>query len=101
VEDQDGDGFVSFSDLYAYVNRQLRTEGKQIPQRKVDGDGDLRVARRGGTVPADGPPTRPPRRRHREIALLDATAGAPLDAPTAMPGQAPDVTLCPGTATSA
>jgi hypothetical protein len=44
--DQDGDGYVSFSDLYAYVDRCLREDGKQIPQRRVDGDGDLRLARR-------------------------------------------------------
>jgi hypothetical protein len=44
--DQDEDGYVSFSDLYAYVDRQLREAGKQIPQRRVDGDGDLRLAKR-------------------------------------------------------
>ena len=37
---------MSFSDLYAFVDRELRREGKQIPQRRVDGDGDLRLARR-------------------------------------------------------
>jgi caspase domain-containing protein len=44
--DQDSDGYVSFSDVYAYVDRRLREDGKQIPQRRVDGDGDLRLARR-------------------------------------------------------
>jgi hypothetical protein len=44
--DQDGDGYVTFSDLYAYVDRQLRETGKQIPQRRVEGDGDLRLAKR-------------------------------------------------------
>jgi Caspase domain len=44
--DQDGDGYISFSDLYAYVDRCLREDGKQIPQRRVDADGDLRLARR-------------------------------------------------------
>jgi Caspase domain len=44
--DQDGDGYVTFSDLYAYVDRRLRAAGKQIPQRRVDGDGDVRLARR-------------------------------------------------------
>ena len=44
--DKDGDGYVTFSDLYAYVDRQLREAGKQIPQRRVDGDGDLPLARR-------------------------------------------------------
>ncbi len=44
--DRDQDGFVDFSDLYSYVDRQLREDGKQIPQRRVDGDGDLPLARR-------------------------------------------------------
>jgi Caspase domain len=44
--DQDGDGYVTFSDLYAYVDRQLREAGKQIPQRRVDGDGEVHLARR-------------------------------------------------------
>ena len=44
--DQDRDGWVTFSDLYSYVNRQLREAGKQIPQQRVSGDGDVRVARR-------------------------------------------------------
>lgn len=44
--DQDDDGYVSFSDLYAYVDRRLREAGKQIPQRRVNGDGDLRLAKR-------------------------------------------------------
>ena len=44
--DQDGDGYVTFSDLYAYVDRRLREAGKQIPQRRVNGDGDLPLAKR-------------------------------------------------------
>jgi hypothetical protein len=48
--DRDQDGFVDFSDLYSYVDRQLREEGKQIPQRRVDGDGDLRLAKRSTRV---------------------------------------------------
>ena len=57
AEDQDGDGFISFSDLYAYVDRELRSEGKQIPQRRVDGDGDLRLARRAIPEPPPEEPT--------------------------------------------
>lgn len=49
--DRDQDGFVDFSDLYSYVDRRLREEGKQIPQRRVDGDGDLRLARRPPRAP--------------------------------------------------
>ena len=44
--DQDQDGYVTFSDLYAYVDRRLRDAGKQIPQRRVTGDGDVALARR-------------------------------------------------------
>jgi hypothetical protein len=44
--DHDGDGYVTFSELYAYVDRRLRESGKQIPQQRVAGDGDLRLARR-------------------------------------------------------
>ncbi len=44
--DRDRDGYVDFSDIYAYVDRRLREDGKQIPQRRVDGDGDLRLAKR-------------------------------------------------------
>jgi hypothetical protein len=44
--DQDQDGYVTFSDLYAYVDRRLRESGKQIPQRRVDGGGDLPLAKR-------------------------------------------------------
>jgi caspase domain-containing protein len=50
--DNDGDGYVTFSDLYAYVDRQLRETGKQIPQRRVDGDGDLHLAKRPQQRPA-------------------------------------------------
>ena len=49
--DQDGDGYVSFSELYAYVDRRLRAEGKQIPQRRVDGDGDVHLAKRPQPAP--------------------------------------------------
>ena len=51
--DPDGDGYVTFSDLYAYVDRRLREAGKQIPQRRVDGDGDVPLARRPPPAPAD------------------------------------------------
>jgi hypothetical protein len=50
--DRDQDGFVDFSDLYSYVDRRLREENKQIPQRRVDGDGDLRLAKRPPRAPA-------------------------------------------------
>jgi Caspase domain len=43
--DQDGDGYVTFSDLYAYVNRRLREAGKQIPQQHGDSDAFTAPAR--------------------------------------------------------
>ena len=49
--DQDQDGWLTFSDLYAYVNRRLREDGKQIPQQRVSGDGDLRLARSSPAAP--------------------------------------------------
>lgn len=59
---QDADGYVTFSDLYAYVDRRLREAGKQIPQRRVDGDGDVRLARRSLPPPGDvSAPAEPPR----------------------------------------
>lgn len=48
----DADGYISFSTLYTYVDGRLRQAGKQIPQRRVNGDGDLRLSRR---TPADAP----------------------------------------------
>jgi len=59
--DTDEDGYVSFSDIYAYVDRRLREAGKQIPARRVDGDGDLRLARRPSrtAVPATPAPMAP------------------------------------------
>jgi hypothetical protein len=71
--DQNQDGYVSFSDLYAYVDHRLREAGKQIPQRRVSGDGDVPLARRSQSVPGQfadpvapaeragyGPPPGPP-----------------------------------------
>ena len=58
--DQDGDGYVTFSDLYAYVDRRLRETGKQIPQRRVDGDGDLPLAKRPVPAPAQTTATAQP-----------------------------------------
>ena len=54
--DQDGDGYVTFSDLYAYVDQRLREAGKQIPQRRVDGDGDVPLAKRPQPAPAEAIP---------------------------------------------
>jgi Caspase domain len=75
--DHDGDGYVSFSELYAYVDRRLRETGKQIPQRRVTGDGDLRLARRRPQVPAQPRPLGlPPEARAGAGAEPGAGAGA-------------------------
>jgi Caspase domain len=58
--DHDGDGYATFSDLYAYVDRRLREAGKQIPQRRVDGDGDLPLAKRPPPAPEATAPAQPP-----------------------------------------
>jgi len=55
--DQDRDGWVTFSDLYAYVNRRLREAGKQIPQQRVSGDGDVRLARSSLTAQVTADPS--------------------------------------------
>ncbi|GLY93963.1 caspase family protein [Actinoplanes sp. NBRC 103695] len=89
--DHDADGYVGFSDLYTYVDRRMRESGKQIPQRRVDGDGDVRLARRPEAVvpavvtdripaPASRPPGPAPGRRRTLLIvgaalLLGATAG--------------------------
>jgi uncharacterized caspase-like protein len=54
--DQDRDGWVTFSDLYSYVNRRLREAGKQIPQQRVSGDGDVRLARSSPAAPVTAAP---------------------------------------------
>jgi hypothetical protein len=64
--DQDEDGYVTFSDLYAYVDRRLREAGKQIPQRRVDGDGDVPLARRPQPAPAEVTGTVPSQSGHTE-----------------------------------
>ena len=58
--DSDEDGYVAFSDIYAYVDRRLREAGKQIPARRVDGDGDLPLAKRPRPVAAPSVPIAEP-----------------------------------------
>jgi hypothetical protein len=74
--DQDNDGYVSFSDLYAYVDRCLREDGKQIPQRRVDGDGDLGGGRGKNGGKAKGSTEKP-----RPRAARNPRRGAPQTTP--------------------
>jgi hypothetical protein len=84
--DQDGDGYVTFSDLYAYVDRRLRETGKQIPQRRVDGDGDVRLAKRPQLAAAQTTAAMPPT-GHTAVTIRP---GEPKGQPagSASPGQA-------------
>jgi hypothetical protein len=76
AEDSDHDGFVAFSDLYGYIDRRLRGDGKQIPQRRVFGDGDLRLARR-TTSPTERPAPRAP--SDEPPSPVGASAGMPTE----------------------
>jgi Caspase domain len=52
--DHDGDGIVTLSELYDYVRTALANEGRQVPQKRFEGDGDVALARRvADHVPAD------------------------------------------------
>jgi N-acetylneuraminic acid mutarotase len=53
--DRDGDGYVGLSELYAYVHDCLVSEGRQIPQQRFTGGGDVAIARRTGTDGGDAP----------------------------------------------
>jgi len=57
ADDQDRDGWVTFFDVYAYVNRRLREAGKQIPQQRVSGDGDVRLAKRSRAAQGNDDPS--------------------------------------------
>jgi hypothetical protein len=46
AEDHDGDGVVNLSELYDYVHAALIAEGRQVPQKRFEGDGDVPVALR-------------------------------------------------------
>jgi Caspase domain len=85
--DQDDDGYISFSDLYTYVDRRLRDDGKQIPQRRVDADGDLALARRRQSAPVP-------------VAAADPTAAPAVVVPD-VPGAPPPAAPPPPTARAA
>ena len=89
--DQDGDGYVSFSDVYAYVDRCLREDGKQIPQRRVDGDGDLRLARRppAGTAAGNAGPAADGAGPDRVPPTTVGEVAPPVPPPPASPARRP------------
>jgi hypothetical protein len=59
VEDLDHDGFVKLTDLYNYVYAALSTTGRQLPQKRFAGTGDVPMALRpkviGGELPSRPP----------------------------------------------
>jgi hypothetical protein len=88
--DQDGDGYVTFSDLYAYVDRRLREAGKQIPQRRVDGDGELPLAKRPQAAPAQTAGAIPPTRQTAATFGPDEPEGQAVDGASPGPPAASD-----------
>jgi hypothetical protein len=46
AEDHDGDGIVTLSELYDYVHAALGAGGRQVPQKRFEGDGDVALALR-------------------------------------------------------
>jgi hypothetical protein len=48
-----GADVITLSDLYRYVHRRMTEDGKVIPQRRFDGDGEIQIAR---AVAAAAPP---------------------------------------------
>jgi len=65
--DHDGDGIVTLSELYDYVRSALAEEGRQVPQKRFEGDGDVALARRSVTRAV-----RPP------ADLVDPISSAPI-----------------------
>jgi hypothetical protein len=82
----DADGYISFSTLYTYVDGQLRQAGKQIPQRRVNGDGDLRLSRRAAAAtPSPAETAQPP----AEPLRAGAAPPPPAEPPPALAPPAP------------
>lgn len=72
AEDRDGDGVVNLSELYDYVHQALTANGRQVPQKRFEGDGDVPIALRTTSSAA-----------HPRPELLDPVLVAPLlDVPT-------------------
>src|SRR5262249_33140293 len=90
--DQDGDGYITFSELYAYVDRRLRGTGKQIPQRHVHGDGDVRLAKRPQPAPkvAKEQPSEEARPPHSQ-----GSRSEPVTLPAIPPRESKALTLAP------
>jgi hypothetical protein len=56
AQDYDGDGAITLSELYDYVRTALAAAGRQVPQKRFEGDGDVPLARR-AVHSADRPQT--------------------------------------------
>jgi len=46
ADDHDGDGVVTLTEIYDYVHAALGREGKQVPHKRFEGDGEVPIARR-------------------------------------------------------
>jgi hypothetical protein len=46
AQDRDRDGIVTLSELYDYVHGALAASGRQVPQKRFEGDGDVGLALR-------------------------------------------------------
>ena len=46
AEDHDGDGMITLSDVYDYVHGRLADIGRQVPQKRFEGDGHVALAQR-------------------------------------------------------
>jgi hypothetical protein len=65
--DHDDDGIVTLSELYDYVRTALANQGRQVPQKRFEGDGDVALARRAVTHV-----------EHPPVDLVDPAASAPV-----------------------
>jgi hypothetical protein len=46
---------ITLSDLYRYVHRRMTEDGRVIPQRRFDGDGEIQIGRAATAGPGPGP----------------------------------------------
>ena len=75
VEDLDHDGFVKLTDLYNYVYGVLSKTGRQLPQKRFSGTGDVPMALRPQIVGGELPDPSPGARRLPDRASTSARSG--------------------------
>ena len=67
ARDHNGNGYIDLNEIYDYVHGRLSALGKQIPQRRFSGGGDVEIARRRVSLDPAKPGT-----------VDDAIAGGPV-----------------------